>query len=228
MSEYSQDPTDRESRPIYLKLKSDLMYFCYRCNEQNMDFTFSDLESPNRNWNWVAIGAECTGRNNKKYQNNNWLVGVSQVARYDNIPNDSSQPYFVDVHLMKLGEPNSEESLTIFTIEEDDILVDVLEKSGKGYCEKTIYDSNPSEIIELMNTLYDLDNPKDHNLQLRKITSQSNDALMRRYSNEVYAFLNCCDSFTYPTHKQRVDDIKRKFIKYVGSTISTIIGLDGE
>lgn len=228
MSEYSQDPTDRESRPIYLKLKSDLMYFCYRCNEQNMDFTFSDLESPNRNWNWVANGAECTGRNNKKYQNNNWLVGVSQVARYDNDPYDSIKPYFVDVHLMKLGEPNSGETLKIFTIEQDDILVDILEKNHNEYFGSSAYDAKPTEIIDLIAKLYDLDNPKDHNLQLRKITSQSNDALMRRYSNEVYAFLNCCDSFTYPTQKQRVDDIKRKFIKYVGSTISTIIGLDEE
>lgn len=226
MSEHSQEPTERESRPIYQRLKNDLMYFCYGCNEENMDFKFSDLESPNRNWNWVAIGAECTGINKNSRFNSNWLVGVSQIARYDDGSGDSCKPYFVDVHIMKLEDHKNTDILKVYTIEEEEILIDILTKNGNEYYASSAYDAKPTEIIELMTVLYNLDSPNDISLQLRKIPSQSKDALMRRYANEIYAFLNCCDSLTYPTNKQRYDDIKLKFTKYISAKINKMLGME--
>ncbi len=224
MSEYSQDPTERKSQPLYLKLKSDLMYFCYSCNEDNMDFKFSDLESSNRNWNFIAIGAECRGIKGNVAENSNWLVGVSQVNRYTSDSTDTCQPYFVDVRLMKLGLPRSNENLKIYTIEDEDILVDILERNKKEYYANDLHDAKPEEVIELMKTLYDLSSPKDTNLQLRKITQQSHDVLVRQHSNEIYAFLNLCDSKSYPTNKQVMDDVKNRISQYFGSTIGKMLG----
>ncbi len=48
---------------------------------------------------------------------------------------------------------------------------------------------------------------------------------MRRYSNEIYAFLNLCDSKSYPTNKQLKDDIKNKLSQYFGTTIGKMLGL---
>ncbi len=225
MSEYSHDPTERKSQLLNLKLKSDLMYFCYECNDDKIDFKFSDLESSNRKWNFIAIGAECNGLNSSHGDSSKWLVGVSQVARYNIDPNDYCQPYFVDIHLMKLEPTTNGETIKIYTVEEEDILVDVLKKNNKEYFASNIYDAKSEEVLEIMKTFYDLDTPTDISLQLRKINPNSSDAIMRRYSNEIYAFLNLCDSKSYPTNKQLKDDIKNKLSQYFGTTIGKMLGL---